>query len=158
MSREVRALLATEIPCGTSRKWAIAYRANRSTQQPPPVLNIRKGCQHTRRLDTNPHGALRSKEAYPLQSSLQGQLPHGYSRHKPWAFGPTISKYNIPLPLVKMVNPPARERFDSGRGGPSVAVGRSGAEYLPLASTGCLRRSRARRESSRARARGTATR
>jgi hypothetical protein len=34
-------------------------------------------CQHTRRLALYPHGALKSREAYPLQrSSLQGLLPH----------------------------------------------------------------------------------
>jgi hypothetical protein len=37
----------------------------------------------TRRLDTYPHGALTSMEAYPLQrSSLQGLLPYGSSYHE----------------------------------------------------------------------------
>jgi hypothetical protein len=49
-------------------------------QNPLPVTNLRRGFEHTHRLDTIPHGALRSREAYPSQhSSLQGLLPHGSS-------------------------------------------------------------------------------
>src|SRR6266850_1758864 len=45
-------------------------------KNPLPVTNLRRGCQHTRRLETYPHGALRSREAYPSQhSSWQGLLP-----------------------------------------------------------------------------------
>jgi hypothetical protein len=45
---------------------------------PLPVTQHSEGvCQHTRRLALYPHGALKSREAYPLQrSSLQGLLPH----------------------------------------------------------------------------------
>jgi hypothetical protein len=49
-------------------------------KNPLPVTRVRRGLQHTRRLDTHPYGALTSEAAYPLQrSSLQRLLPHGSS-------------------------------------------------------------------------------
>ena len=58
MSREDRALLATEIPWGTSRRWAIACRANRGTQQkPPPGHKHPKGGVSTRAAWTPTHTA-----------------------------------------------------------------------------------------------------
>jgi hypothetical protein len=52
-------------------------------KNPLPVILLRRGCQQTRRLETTPHGALTSMEAYPWQrSSLQGLLPYGSSYHE----------------------------------------------------------------------------
>ena len=49
-------------------------------KKPPPDQTSPEGAQHTRRLDTYPHGSLTSEAAYPLQSSLwQGLLLHEYS-------------------------------------------------------------------------------
>jgi hypothetical protein len=47
-------------------------------KKPPAGHKLPEGVsRHTRRIETHPHGALRSREAYPLQrSSLQGLLPH----------------------------------------------------------------------------------
>jgi hypothetical protein len=46
-------------------------------KNPLPVILLRRGHQHTRRLDINPHGALTSEAAYPSQrSSWQGLLLH----------------------------------------------------------------------------------
>jgi hypothetical protein len=46
-------------------------------KKPPPGHNLPEGAQYMRRLDTIPHGALRSREASPSQrSSLQGLLLH----------------------------------------------------------------------------------
>jgi hypothetical protein len=47
-------------------------------KNPLPVTQHPEGVyQHTRRLALYPHGALRSREAYPSQrSSLQGLLPY----------------------------------------------------------------------------------
>jgi hypothetical protein len=56
--------------CGMSRKQA------HPTKNPLPVIQLRRGCQHTRRLETHPHGALRSREAYPSQSSSQKGCCH----------------------------------------------------------------------------------
>jgi hypothetical protein len=67
-------------------------------KNPLPVILLRRGCQHTRRLDTHPHGALTSEAAYPLQSSsLQGLLLHEYSCPTLWIFAPT--SFNIVPPL-----------------------------------------------------------
>ena len=38
-------------------------------KNPLPVTSFRRGLQHTRRLDTHPHGALTSEAVYPLQRS-----------------------------------------------------------------------------------------
>jgi hypothetical protein len=38
-------------------------------KNPLPVRQLRRGSQHTRRLETTPRGALRSREEYPSQSS-----------------------------------------------------------------------------------------
>jgi hypothetical protein len=44
-------------------------------KNPLPVILLRRGCQHTRHLETSPRGALRSREASPSQrSSWQGLL------------------------------------------------------------------------------------
>jgi hypothetical protein len=52
-------------------------------KKPPPSHNLPEGVSATHRLDTYPHGALTSMEAYPLQrSSLQGLLPYGSSYHE----------------------------------------------------------------------------
>ena len=53
-------------------------RGAHGRKNPLPVTQHPEGvCQHTRRLAIYPHGAIRSREAYPLQrSSLQGLLPH----------------------------------------------------------------------------------
>jgi hypothetical protein len=46
-------------------------------KNPLPVILLRRGHQHTRRLETTPRGALTSEAAYPWQSSsLQGLLLH----------------------------------------------------------------------------------
>jgi hypothetical protein len=46
-------------------------------KNPLPVILLRRGLQHTRRLDRGPRGALTSEAAHPLQSSsLQGLLRH----------------------------------------------------------------------------------
>jgi hypothetical protein len=59
-------------------------------ENPLPVILLRRGHQHTRRLETTPRGALTSEAAYPLQSSsLQGLLLHEYSYPTPWIFAPT---------------------------------------------------------------------
>jgi hypothetical protein len=67
-------------------------------KDPLPVILLRRGCQHTRRLDTHPHGALTSEAAYPLQSSSwQGLLLHEYSCPTLRIFAPT--SFNIVPPL-----------------------------------------------------------
>jgi len=60
------------------RLWRHGEKGDARHKKPPfRSHNIRKGCQHTRLLDTTPHGALTNKAAYPLQSSsLQGLLLH----------------------------------------------------------------------------------
>jgi hypothetical protein len=68
-------------------------------KNPLPVILLRRGLQHTRRLDTHPHGALTSEAAYPLQSSsLQGLLLHEYSCPTPSIFAPTVLNIVPPLP------------------------------------------------------------
>jgi hypothetical protein len=49
-------------------------------KNPLPVISFRRGSQQTRRLATDPHGALTSRAASPSQRSSQtGLLPHGSS-------------------------------------------------------------------------------
>jgi hypothetical protein len=68
---------------GRSRK-----STNLGHYQPP------EGVSATRRLETTPHGTLRSREASPSQrSSLQGLLPHGSSDHKALHFTPIADMY-----------------------------------------------------------------
>jgi hypothetical protein len=52
-------------------------------KNPLPVILLRRGCQHTRHLETFPRGTLTSREASPSQrSSWQGLRPHGSSYHE----------------------------------------------------------------------------
>jgi hypothetical protein len=77
---------------------ALSFRLRRHSKQgahgrknPLPVTQHPEGVSATRRLDTNPHGALRSKEAYPLQcSSLQGLLPHRSSDQEALGLHPQL--------------------------------------------------------------------
>src|SRR4029453_5186746 len=64
---------------GRSGTWAcrsggdLLSRETPSIKNPLPVMLLRRGPSHTRRLEPTPDGALRSREAYPSQrSSWQG--------------------------------------------------------------------------------------
>ena len=88
----------------------LASRGAPGIKKPPPGQATPEGvCQHTRRLDTIPHGALRSREASPSQrSSLQGILPHGSSYQEALGFH-TASHLRVlierpPVPLVKRID------------------------------------------------------
>jgi hypothetical protein len=55
---------------GRIRAWWISRAPGSAGRKKPlPVVFLRRGPQRTRRLDIFPHGALRSREAYPLQRS-----------------------------------------------------------------------------------------
>jgi hypothetical protein len=70
-------------------------------KNPLPVILLRRGHQHTRRLETTPHSTLTSEAAYPWQSSsLQGLLLHEYSCPTPWIFTPTGLNRVPPLPYL----------------------------------------------------------
>jgi len=74
-------------------------RGTHGIKNPLSVTSFRGRLQHTRRLDTHPHGALTSEAAYPLQSSSwQGLLLHEYSCPTPWLFAPTSFNIVPPLP------------------------------------------------------------
>jgi hypothetical protein len=64
-------------------------------KNPLPVTQHPEGvCQHTRRLDTIPHGALTSRETSSSQrSSWQGLLLHRSSDLKALHFTPTADMY-----------------------------------------------------------------
>jgi hypothetical protein len=60
--------------------WRHVAKGGIRQKKPPAGRTPPEGVSATRRLDTYPHGALTSMEAYPLQrSSLQGLLPYGSS-------------------------------------------------------------------------------
>src|SRR2546430_4703793 len=76
------------------RVWRHGKKGAHGIKTPLPVILLRRGCPHTRRLDTTLHGALRSREASPSQrSSLQGLLPHGSSNLKALHFTPTADMH-----------------------------------------------------------------
>jgi hypothetical protein len=61
----------------TRNDYRTGKKGTHGRKNPLPVILLRRGCPHTRHLETTPHGALRSREASPSQSSsLQGLLPH----------------------------------------------------------------------------------
>jgi hypothetical protein len=74
--------------CGRMRRRGALGRKN-----PLPVTQHPEGvCQHTRRLETTPRGALTSEAAYPLQSSsCKGCCHTDRPTTKPWSFIPTAN-------------------------------------------------------------------
>jgi hypothetical protein len=65
------------------RLWRHDEQGSAGHKKPPAGRTPPEGVSATHRLDTYPHGALTSMEAYPLQrSSLQGLLPYGSSYHE----------------------------------------------------------------------------
>jgi hypothetical protein len=87
----------------------LVRRGVHGIKNPLPVTRFRRGLQHTRRVETIPHGALTSEAAYPLQSSsLQGLLLHEDSCPTPWIFAPT--NFNIVPPLPHLSRGLSRSR------------------------------------------------
>jgi hypothetical protein len=67
---------------------------HQAEKNPLPVVLRRRGPQHTRRRDIDPHGALRSRAASPSQrSSSQGGCHTDRSARKPQGFTPMASLY-----------------------------------------------------------------
>jgi hypothetical protein len=133
MSREARALLATEIPWGTSRRWAITCRANRGTQQKPPP-----GHKH-------PEGV--SAHAPPGHQTHTARLEAGRRIHRRAPFKgcchtdiPTISRGPSDPLLLNIVSPCRLSRGSTrlrasasaaaGAGLPSLSGGLELSTYL----------------------------
>jgi hypothetical protein len=140
------------------RLWRHGEKGAHGIKNPLPVTQHPEGvCQHSRRIETHPHGALRSREAYPSQrSSLQGLLPHRSSTRKPWGFTPTTNLYIWRAGALLSRGHLAPSGFPSAgaRWGESVVVaGRDGAGWQSSGPPGDPQRSSARRSRRRTRAR-----
>jgi hypothetical protein len=95
LGREARGFWVCGAGCmGAFRYWRHVAKGSTRHKKPPAGRTPPEGVSATRRLDTNLHGALRSREASPLQrSSCKGYCHTDRPTRKPWGFTLTANLY-----------------------------------------------------------------